>query len=114
MGPPAAQQGSSATVWDSTRMFFAGGTAGAVARTATAPLDRIKLLFQVQWMTGGSLLVTMSEIVPLPTMPVQPGYLTTSKAQPGKGLNSTRAGIQASRDKRDRGSSQPALSNNSI
>mmetsp|Transcript_4827 Transcript_4827/g.13186 ORF Transcript_4827/g.13186 Transcript_4827/m.13186 type:complete len:302 (+) Transcript_4827:96-1001(+) len=52
MGPPAAQQGSSATVWDSTRMFFAGGTAGAVARTATAPLDRIKLLFQVQSMTN--------------------------------------------------------------
>ncbi|PSC70667.1 mitochondrial substrate carrier [Micractinium conductrix] len=35
-------------LWDSSRMFVAGGSAGAVARTATAPLDRIKLLFQVQ------------------------------------------------------------------
>ena len=33
---------------DASKMFVAGGVAGAAARTASAPLDRIKLLFQVQ------------------------------------------------------------------
>ena len=35
-----------------SRQAAAGGAAGIIARTASAPLDRIKLLFQVQAMEG--------------------------------------------------------------
>mmetsp|Transcript_21346 Transcript_21346/g.69102 ORF Transcript_21346/g.69102 Transcript_21346/m.69102 type:complete len:330 (+) Transcript_21346:1499-2488(+) len=45
-------------VLDGSRMAAAGAGAGIIARTATAPFDRVKLLFQVQAVaaTGGSAL----------------------------------------------------------
>lgn len=39
-------------VLDGSRSVAAGGGAGIIARTASAPLDRIKLLFQVQAMAS--------------------------------------------------------------
>ncbi|KAF8065954.1 Slc25a24 [Scenedesmus sp. PABB004] len=34
--------------WRVPKFFFAGGLAGAISRTATAPVDRLKMLLQVQ------------------------------------------------------------------
>lgn len=45
--PPAHADGQWALESRTCKLFISGGLAGAVSRTATAPLDRLKLLLQV-------------------------------------------------------------------
>lgn len=48
MAQPQAPKQENSAVWNVMKDFIAGGVSGAVAKTATAPIERVKLVIQTQ------------------------------------------------------------------